>query len=211
MDSSDREEQDFQILTEHLTDDVQLAAAQIRDVINTQTWRRAYVRSIFAVFEAVLAFLKRQVQLAQAGEDLCLTPSQQKWLDESSSSVGRDGRLKRRSHRLPFLKDVPFTFKMFASSACFSVKINKAGPGWTALAKSSEVWQRVTVPRTSADAIVTDEEVESLNTAYDWFMKTYECLLQKSLDSLLGQIEGLRRAIRGNGIAGNREDDQPPE
>ena len=189
---------------DELTNDVFVILDHLK-THDSQTWRRLYVRSVFAALEAILAQLKAHIKTVRLFDDIALSRTQLRKLNEFYTHVDQNGKRKRKHHRLPFLENVCFTLKLYAYSSYVFTEIDISTPGWHALERSVKVRNRITHPKTPEGIIVSNAEFKQALIAFRWFMQTHanlekQCIrtMKKQLKGVLKTAERLKRAERSS-------------
>lgn len=136
--------------------------------------RRAFIRGMFALFEAMTYRMKAN---ALAFGSAKLEPSEVLLLEEREFSLEDNGNLKQRSPKLRTLPNLRFTFAMLVKASEIDWAPSYDGPGWAAVKESILTRDRLTHPRTLADVTVSDGQMVSASKALMWFTATQVKLL----------------------------------
>jgi hypothetical protein len=139
---------------------------------DSQMYRRAYVRSVFAFIEGLLYRMKRTA--AHLGWPLGnLTIAEMMLLDERAFDIDEKGEVVDRPLFIKFLNNVKFSFKIYSKSVGSSFELSLGGNGWQKLREAVKVRDRLMHPKVITDLDVTDAEVEATKTAFEWFFISY--------------------------------------
>lgn len=187
--------EDFVLLLDEVAGDVAEIERHLR-ANDSQTWRRLYVRSTFAAFEAILAYMKTDIQISRRHDYLPLSQTQLKKLNEFYTFTDETGKRRRQIHRPPFLENMRFTFRLFASSSYVFDQIHFTSLGYKALERSVIIRNRITHPKKQRHMFVSDRELKDARAALEWFMETVINLHQEGLRSIQEQLQGLMKASR---------------
>lgn len=137
-------------------------------------FRRAYVRSVFALIEGTTFRMK---QLALDYNVDRLSSAEITLLQEESYSLGDTGQLRVRQAHLQCLPNVRFAFRSLAKARGIDFRPNVSGKGWEALRESVRVRDRLMHPKDPKDLLVSDEERDLVSKAFRWFVaNTTLCL-----------------------------------
>jgi len=158
-------------LFRNLDDDVRIIYQKIKKD-DKQVWRRAYIKAIFSTIEATVYYLRRFIKKIQENDDLSLSLTQQKNLDEFYFAKTEKRNYKKKGFRLPFLEKIVFLIELFAYSNYLFIKIDKDNKGWKCLESSLRIRNRITHPKKYSDVFITDKELKLANQAYKWFYDT---------------------------------------
>ncbi|MFO1207576.1 MAG: hypothetical protein U1E63_17935 [Burkholderiales bacterium] len=124
--------------------------------------RRAFIRGMFALFEAMTYRMKAN---ALAFGSAKLEPSEVLLLEEREFSLEDNGNLKQRSPKLRTLPNLRFTLAMLVKASEIGWAPNYDGPGWAAVKESILTRDRLTHPRTLADVTVSGRRMLSASKA----------------------------------------------
>ena len=162
----------------HLIGELEDEAAETAVI---QHRRREFVRAVFVYFEAVIFRLK-QLAVYQATKDVVFSPSELSLLHEKIPRLSHSGIAQESPANLPLPENIKFTGKMFAKAHRTTFEGSYSEPGWSQLLKARQLRHRLTHPKDPADLTVSNEEVASMRTAYDWFGRWFSSLF----DALTG-------------------------
>ena len=185
---------DFDKLIESLNDDIKILSRFIKKD-SGQVWRRAYIKTIFSSIESIIFFMKRFIKVIQKNDDLSLSETQQKKLNEYYVIKTIHGKSRKNNYRLSFLDNVVFTIELFAYSNYIFMSIDKKCKGWKCLESSIKIRNRITHPKCSSDIFIDDPEINKVYQAYKWFYKTVIALFYDSSKTLMAQVDGLENAF----------------
>ena len=138
---------------------------------DSQFHRRNYVRSLFSLFEASLSNLREDVgillnnQMIDKGELNIyeLLPV----LDDDVQLVG-NGKINLVPNKYPFKALVGYIFKKYAE--LIDIEENLLGNHkWESFQEAIRVRNRITHPTEGKDSIITDEEINTMYEAKNWW------------------------------------------
>ena len=154
-------------IREALTKDLDELIDQVNE--NHQGARRAFVRGMFALIEAMTYRMKAT---ALAIGRARLEPAEILLLEEREFSLNDNGSLRERSPKLRTLPNLRFTLAMLVKASGTEWAPSYDGVGWDATNKAIEVRDRLMHPLELADIQVSDEQMESASRAMMWFTST---------------------------------------
>ena len=141
-------------------------------ISNSQTHRRAYVRSVFAFIEGVLH--RTKVATVRLGMLLgSISIHELVVLEGTQLEVNDKGDVNSKPLYPPFLSNIKLTFRTFSKSIGSSFSLNVGGQGWQNLREAVKVRDRLMHPKEVADLQVSDAEIEATKEAFDWFSISY--------------------------------------
>lgn len=168
----------------------------MNDVLNQQMWRRAFARTLFSFFQAILAQMKEMILDEHQFQGLGLTPTQIKNLRRGSTFWLSEIRKETRNRRLSVPEDLEMAFTWYAYSAYTSCRIDKTDNGWKSVLQSCAIWERVFSPRSVRDFTIEEADLDILRDAQSWLVRSYEALLIHCSDVLLQQVNGLKASFQ---------------
>ena len=158
----------------------------------SQSERRLYTRSVFALIEALI-FVMKQMALSFHPEPDCETISQAErvFAQEQVYRLSESGDIEVHRNKVTLETNIKFSFKLFAKSGYVSATLDVSGSEWQALKKAIKVRDRITHPKKVADIEILDHEFEAVRTSLSWltisFAKVFTDIGKKSL--LIRQVE----------------------
>lgn len=169
---------------------------------NSQTHRRAYVRSVFAFIEGVLHLSK--VSTLHLGILFgSISHYELVVLEGARLEVDNKGHVTSKPLYPSFLNNVQFTFRTSSKSIGSSFNLNVTGQGWKNLCKAVKVRDRLMHPKEITDLQVSDAEIKATKTAFEWFFISHSLsshYLQKAMQAKTSasseDIENLNATIR---------------
>jgi hypothetical protein len=139
---------------------------------NSQTSRRAYVRSVFAFIEGILH--RMNLTAAHLGTSLgTLSIAEIVMIDEMAFDVNDKGEVVSKSVFIKFLNKVKFAFRVYSKSSGSSFELSFGGNGWQKLRECVKVRDRLMHPKATTDLKVADPEVEAAKLVFNWFLTSY--------------------------------------
>lgn len=158
----------------------------------SQSERRLYTRSVFALIEALI-FVMKQMALSFHSEPDCETISQAErvFALEQVYRLSDSGDIEVHRNKITLETNIKFSFKLFAKSGYVSATLDVSGSEWQALKNAIKVRDRTTHPKTIADLEILDHEFEDVRTSLSWltlsFAKVFTEIGKKSL--LISQVQ----------------------
>jgi hypothetical protein len=179
----------------------------------SQTQRRAYVRSVFALIEGVLYCTKTAT--ASLGVLLSkLSINELVVLNGTQLEVNDKGDVASKPLHPRFLNNFKFTFKIFSKSLGSKFTLNISGQGWQSLCRAVKVRDRLMHPKIVSDLQVGDTEIIDTKSALEWFLynhnlsgfyaqKALQDKSSTSVEDVAALDENIRRVeaelvVRGN-------------
>jgi hypothetical protein len=132
--------------------------------------RRQYVRSVFAMIEGTIYVMKL---LAKRPDIERFSAAELSLLSEESYDLNDMGKPIIRPHYLKLEKNIKFSFSMYAKSCDVSYILPVQEPGWNALKQSIKVRNRLMHPKNPGDLDVTNDELNNVEIADEWFNQKY--------------------------------------
>jgi hypothetical protein len=190
-----------QSFTKILVTDVATALARFR-MHKTQSNMRDLVRTSFAAVEGeVWIFREHVVEAANATYGL--EPKEKAILEEEFFHVSAQGRITTQSRFLPVLSSIRFIARIAQRLASREL-VNFSGTGWQTLQQAALIRNRVTHPKTAADLILSEDDVETVLEGLYWFLgqasDAMEALIGVRKD-YLGQLEEVLAELRAGDAA----------
>src|SRR4030095_3272513 len=100
------------------------------------------------------------------------------------------GDLQERTQFIQLKTNIQYTFKVAADTYRSSYVLDK-GSGWQAFLRAIKVRDRITHPKDPAKMAISDQEVEDVNLALNWFEKALQDLFSGS--DFLAFLRSLQR------------------
>ncbi len=139
------------------------------DAEDNQFWRRTLFRTTFAMMEAMNNTLREKaLEAACGGGKTSFNATRIGFLGEYTFRIDETGRLKEEFLRLPFLNYTAFLLRSLAEESNVQATFFSKH-GWDDLRKSVQVRHRLTHPKTDTDMTISNEEIEKLNSAVEWY------------------------------------------
>ena len=137
----------------------------------SESVRRLYVRSCFAMLEAVSCLIRDKAFQGLIGKfsitgDLEITKAH--YLEDYSYKISSTGKIERQNRcDIPFGAHFAFGLRTFAEVA--EVQKNYIqGAGWDAFTRAIRIRNRITHPKSDADVTITEEDFEHVKLALVW-------------------------------------------
>lgn len=171
----------------------------------TQLNRRNYIRAAFAFVDGVLSIMRQHVLEEVEAKRFVAAPAELALLREETYDLKDNGEIRTRDFYLPALPGVRFTFAIFARSHGTTVTPDYGGEGWQAFRRALAIRHRVTHPKATSDVDVSDNELETVQKAHEWFLESHIASYVEGRANLMAQLEIARRELEQR----KDEPDQP--
>ncbi|MBK9579435.1 MAG: hypothetical protein IPK50_16555 [Fibrobacterota bacterium] len=152
---------------------------------DSQSARRAYARSLFAliegtiwVFKSVLLGLNNEKAIEINIQELAI-------LSEESFSLNEKGEPKTITKFLPLPSNLLFVAKCIDRYFGIKIDLNTGSNKWRAFKASQSIRNRVMHPKSKLEFMITDEEIATLENTCSWFS-----------DIVIGVLDGLDENIK---------------
>jgi len=139
---------------------------------DSQFWRRTLFRTGFSIIESL------NCRLAQKAIEACCVSGKPSYnatrielLGETEYTIQKNGTLKGRSRRTPFIPYTAFILRSLAEESGVEATF-LSEHGWGQLQKCVTVRDRLTHPKDDTDLSISDAELEDLQSAFYWFITT---------------------------------------
>jgi hypothetical protein len=146
---------------------------------DSQLWKRAVARSLFAHVEAVTFHLKRLAYHSHRVLGIVLTTEELAALEELEFQIDDTGEVNRHIKRIPALRNLRFAFKVFSKVHQLDWSPDFGGKGWDSFKKALKIRDRITHPRTQADISIAVDDFEAIKAAQVWWRNTLNDLFFK--------------------------------
>lgn len=156
--------------------------------------RRLLVRSVYALAEGI-AYLLKQDALVFGGDTL--GADEQAICSEQTFELSSSGEIESRPMRLRTLNNLRFAFEVSASVHGSSYVLDVRGAGWASFRAGLGVRDRLAHPKRLADLDISDAEINAVASAFDWFDRSLEGLLEANAKALLERADQIKAAPKG--------------
>lgn len=138
-----------------------------------QVWRRSFVRNFYSVVEGCISMLKAQTLWVYDLQKWPLTDAERAMLKEETYSLNDKGVAYAQSKFLPTDANLRFVLELFLRPANPAFRVDTGGSGWSAFKAGLKIRNRITHPNVGESFLITDDEVQLLLAAVDWFHDTF--------------------------------------
>lgn len=145
----------------------------------SQFWRRALFRAVFAHIEGILYQLKQIAFQTQGTRFDCnFALAEVALLKEETYSLNENGTIRIKTDDFPrFKSNFRFVFSIVIKAFQLQFRIDfDNDSGWSQLNEALKIRNRLTHPKESSQLIVTDKELETLNKVDVWFASQVQSL-----------------------------------
>ena len=189
--TNEPESQEIHFIQE-LTDDVLIAGETIR-IRDTQAGRRSYTRAVFAAIEGTANHLKILALQWAAENPRLFSNAEIALLREEGYALNAKGEAYTQPRFIRTEDNLVFALRMYMRDLPAEFEIDRGGRGWQSFLDGLGVRHRVTHPREIEDLRITDEEMETIQSAFEWFSYTV-------INNLLNAVTELRRLVADRGL-----------
>lgn len=166
----------------------------IRQVKNEdQIYRRAAVRSIFAMVEGMIFSIKQVTLGAASTRNIPLSAHQISLLREEAPELTENGEISLKASRLTFKRNFQFAFRTFSEVHGIGESLDLSGEGWRKLSTSIKVRDRLMHPKKHSDIQISNEEVTCAVDGFEWFQNTFERFIvaaSKNTEARIAKLNG---------------------
>ena len=129
--------------------------------------KRTYVKTVFLYFEGILFAMKRIIleHSSELNDNDIINLQEYKLVGPNSES------LKEVPVWKGFEENMKYTFNKYAELRTNKFKTKFDCPEWENFKECIQIRNKVTHPKNSSDLIITDEILDKVRKAYDWFFK----------------------------------------
>jgi hypothetical protein len=204
---------EYKRISEMLADDVQEVIRMFR-ASPTECMRRTYAKTAFTFLEGDLYAFKQLILALEkiltlwipprgASHIVLFTEEQRAMLKEFTYEITNDGEARQTTYRARFTDSFKFVVNVLHQVMRLDSKVNYSDPGWNALINARKIRNRLTHPKSLESLAVTDNDIETIQTAVGW----YEATINNMLDRLYN--ESFYAPRFGNDLRRKGSDDVP--
>ncbi len=159
--------------------------------------KRAYVRAVFAFVEGGVFGAKHLALVwAELNRAFCessktaghepaewmrwvpLTTEEQAQIEDDASPRAGNRKANTRKKYLSMKPNIKFAFRVLAKSLGKEFSLNLGGTGWRAFRDAVDIRNRVTHPKSSAQLVISNDDILAVRDADDWFRKSLNALFK---------------------------------
>jgi hypothetical protein len=159
---------DYIALTNVLDRDVVASRTALLQV-DSQFTRRQFVRAVAADIEATIGSMIRIALGVYRAEDEPFTPAEYALLQERVLELRQAGTAYEAAARLTTKTNIRFAFSVFARAIESHNSLPAQDSEWTALEQTLAIRDRITVPKSSLELDISDDELRVVHEADIWF------------------------------------------
>lgn len=156
-----------------LRQDIESLVAAYRHDWSSQPLRRMFVRAYWSMIEGEVYCTKQFVLRACELGDKSLSAEEHVFLSESRVIVDEEGAASLKHEHIDALSNLKRTLKVAASKFDLDWAPNFSTQGWEKLALSLEQRHRITHPKTAAELVVSESELDIHKDAFAWFLEAF--------------------------------------
>ncbi len=158
-----------------LGSDVEAVNAEMRSS-NNSSWRRHYVRAVFAFVEASLHILKASCLAGWREGRISLDGPEIVMLLEHSYDLAPEGSIKARRARLPLKANLRFVYDVAAKAHGITKTFPASESEFEKFQHAIRIRDRLMHPKEASDLAVTDVEIGDVKIAFAWYRNTLAAL-----------------------------------
>lgn len=174
-----------------------LQCRQQSDEKELMFWRRNSTRATFAFVEGMTNFLKSSaVEHAEVFDGKLSADELGLLTGKGEPYINEKGDVAYSRPAFPkFLNDVRFSFKMFSKAFGFEQELDVGNNGWSQVRQSVEIRHRVVHPKDVSELEITDEEVETIESALTWFDHQVAAYVDGLSDKCIDEINSIQEQM----------------
>lgn len=161
-----------------LSEDVR-SASGLSSIKDTQFVRRTYVRAVFALVEGNINLMADIILRAHERNEIKLTVEEISPLREESYELSEQGKTIAKPRFFKLQSRLRFVLELFPRLYDRTHSVDTSVQGWNKFKEAIKLRNRITHPRDKSSFYVTDEELDTLELAREWFNDSMEKLLDK--------------------------------
>ena len=156
-------------------------AAELWHERQTAFSRRAYVRSAFSFMDGITHMMKDAALLFDnLNNPRTLTSEEVVLLKDEDPYVKDDGTIGVRSAKIGRKNNFRLTVRCYVKVFGFSSSLDVKIAGWQSFVEAAKIRDRITHPKSVNDLLPTDDDMELVANAMNYFMDQTAPLLQLS-------------------------------
>ncbi len=163
-----------------------------------QFWARAFVRAFFAYVESSVFEMRLVVRDAADGGRITLTVAERSLIDEESYEIAANGKPEARTKFLKLERNFRFTSELFGRAFAIETGIEYGDGGWESFLGSLKIRHRITHPRDLAAIDLTLPEVQTVVSAFAWYIASTDRLLARCTAAMQAETA---RLLQGTSTA----------
>jgi len=156
-----------------LLQDIENLVAAYRNDWSSQPLRRMFVRAYWSMIEGEVFCTKQFVLRACELGGKSLSAEDHVFLAESRVIIDENGGASLKPVRSDTLSNLKQTLKIVSSKFELDWAPDFSTQGWGKLALSLELRHRITHPKTAAELIISDSELDIHKDAFAWFLAAF--------------------------------------
>lgn len=164
-----------------LWNDMRVCEPHLKDAVDRtgNPWRRHYVRSFFALVEAVTHNMRELVLARNEEGKFDLSEDEFFVLKAKRVELRDNGEIKGSTRYYRTKPNILFTLKVLARYAGRELEFRDLGKQaeWKTLERIYAIRNEITHPKTVNNLVLDDEQMQDVKQAGDWFVNTVGDLL----------------------------------
>lgn len=175
----------FNALITEMSEELQtISNGKSRDDLSPSE-RRMYVRSIFALIEALI-FSMKQMALSFHPDHKCETISEAEraFAQEQTYRLTDSGDVEVHRNKISLETNIKFSFKLFGKAGYVTSNLDTSGSEWQAFKTSIKVRDRVTHPKSVSDLSISNEELGHVFKSFGWLNISFAGLFTQILNGI---------------------------
>lgn len=146
--------------------------------------RRMYIRAAFGFMEAGIYCIKQLTYGSSGRPDVEFSRAEGILLLDESYALDSKGEAVTSPFGMSLMENLRFAVKAFARAHYSGFELAEDDEGWAKLRRSIEIKDRLMHPKNGDDLFVSEEEVNVVIEATDWFVARSQELQDSSLEGL---------------------------
>jgi hypothetical protein len=151
------------------------------------------VRSVFAFMEGVTYRMKILAFEDKDKSGVNFSPAELAFLLEEDFDLNEKGEVVSVPAKIPLTKNIRLAFNTITRATSVNFDLQVGDVGWDALKKSAKVRDRLMHPKSIANLVISNDDVDLVIKGSAWFVQNfYECFYLIR-DSLQGELDKKQR------------------
>lgn len=131
--------------------------------------RRAYVRAVFALIEAIVEQHKKLLLELSSHGSVTLRPGVVEALAEQTYVVDENGSVSSRDQYLQLRRKLRAIYRAAAEGFGAELIVRYDEEGWRSFTAAVKVRDRITHPKTDLDCHISEDDLATVDAGNDWF------------------------------------------
>jgi hypothetical protein len=154
---------------------------------DSQFWRRTIIRTTFALIEGNTFRMKQLV--FTLNKTKLLSNAEIALLNEEAYDLNEKGEAYVQTKYINITRNIKFAFQVFARAFGSNYSLKVDDNGWDCFRKSLKVRDRLTHPKKIGDLDVTEQEVNDILIALQWYKLNFDQVLGMVETNIISELE----------------------